>query len=933
MLGFERGAEWRRWDLHLHTPGTQKNDQYLGNNIENKWDQFYQTINEYIGNGTDPMKTIAVIGITDYLSVDNYFKVIKDGRMPASVKMVLPNVEMRMIPLAKGKPINIHCLFDPALINELESRFFSKLTFLYGETNYSASHDDLRRLGREFSAKYLSDEEAYRIGLEQFVITLDTLKKVFKGDPDLRSHTIIAVSNSSKDGVSGVSTHADYTIENGSQMDATRQSIYKMVDLIFSSNDSDVLYFLGEKNDNSKEEIIKKYGSLKGCIHGSDAHKNNKVFEPDGKRYCWIKSDPTFNGLKQIIYEPKARIRISPIKPEEKPAYQVIDSVIFSNSDFQKEKILFNDKLTCIIGGKSTGKSLLLHNMALAIDTVQVNKKINITNSKNKIVSEIEVKWADGGVSRPDIIDEEHKIVYVPQTYLNRLTDENEEQTEIDTIIHDIIIRNKDAASAFETMKTALGIHKKELDKRLYDCVQHYNSYIEKKNELSDIGRLDGIKSEIKRLKKIKKEQTKDISITPEEIVLYDNSISAVKTIDNKISALAQDMAILSEVEDVFQPIELPLNLSGDVISQINEVISKIQKQANDAWIKEIQIFLNRKIKEKASMEFEKKRCKDVEEQIAPKIAGNELLKKLSEQIAREEEKLNKYCNLEKQVSAHQKQFNDDVELIIKQFKEFKKIKNAYAETINKNTEISNDTLVFSVTVPFRAEVFCKKISEIFDKRSIKKCSWLDLSNFDVDIFMNEGNIKEIIELTLSKELRPTKGNSSESILRDIFSDWYNLAYNVTMDEDTIGSMSPGKKALVLLKLLINLDESKCPILIDQPEDDLDNRSIYDELIPFIRCKKIDRQIIIVTHNANIVLGGDAEEVIVANQNGKNSPNKEYRFEYRSGSIEDDLPLESDVKDVLSKQGIQQHICDIMEGGERAFDLRRNKYRIERWIK
>lgn len=104
-------------------------------------------------------------------------------------------------------------------------------------------------------------------------------------------------------------------------------------------------------------------------------------------------------------------------------------------------------------------------------------------------------------------------------------------------------------------------------------------------------------------------------------------------------------------------------------------------------------------------------------------------------------------------------------------------------------------------------------------------------------------------------------------------------------------------------------------------------------MIPFIRCKKIDRQIIIVTHNANIVLGGDAEEVIVANQNGKNSPNKEYRFEYRSGSIEDDLPLEPDVKDVLSKQGIQQHICDIMEGGEKAFDLRRNKYRIERWIK
>ena len=78
--------------------------------------------------------------------------------------------------------------------------------------------------------------------------------------------------------------------------------------------------------------------------------------------------------------------------------------------------------------------------------------------------------------------------------------------------------------------------------------------------------------------------------------------------------------------------------------------------------------------------------------------------------------------------------------------------------------------------------------------------------------------------------------------------------------------------------------------MLIRPEDDLDNRSIFDELIPFIKKKKIMRQIIVVTHNANVVLGADSDEVIVANQHGKNSPNREFRFEYRSGSIEDDLP-------------------------------------------
>ena len=100
----------------------------------------------------------------------------------------------------------------------------------------------------------------------------------------------------------------------------------------------------------------------------------------------------------------------------------------------------------------------------------------------------------------------------------------------------------------------------------------------------------------------------------------------------------------------------------------------------------------------------------------------------------------------------------------------------------------------------------------------------------------------------------------------------------------------PGK-ALVLLKLLINLAQGTYPILIDQPEDDLDNRSIFDDLIPFIKTKKKTRQIIVVTHNANIVLGGDADEVIVANQHGKNSQNKEFQFEYRTGSIENNLPF------------------------------------------
>lgn len=115
MEQYNRGSEWRRWDLHIHTPETQKNDQYQGDSPDEKWDKYYEDIKDYIGDGSDPLKNIAVIGITDYMSIENYKKVMKDGKLPQSIKMVIPNVEMRISPIARNSPINIHCLFNPAI--------------------------------------------------------------------------------------------------------------------------------------------------------------------------------------------------------------------------------------------------------------------------------------------------------------------------------------------------------------------------------------------------------------------------------------------------------------------------------------------------------------------------------------------------------------------------------------------------------------------------------------------------------------------------------------------------------------------------------------------------------------------------------------------------------------------------------------------------
>ena len=104
---------------------------------------------------------------------------------------------------------------------------------------------------------------------------------------------------------------------------------------------------------------------------------------------------------------------------------------------------------------------------------------------------------------------------------------------------------------------------------------------------------------------------------------------------------------------------------------------------------------------------------------------------------------------------------------------------------------------------------------------------------------------------------------------------------------------------------------------------------LFQKVYPsFSEEKKKYRQIIIVSHNPNLVVGADSEQVIVANQEGSDSKNKSKKFEYISGGIENTYENE-DESCYLYCKGIKQHICDILEGGEESFKKRQHKYNIE----
>lgn len=149
--------------------------------------------------------------------------------------------------------------------------------------------------------------------------------------------------------------------------------------------------------------------------------------------------------------------------------------------------------------------------------------------------------------------------------------------------------------------------------------------------------------------------------------------------------------------------------------------------------------------------------------------------------------------------------------------------------------------------------------------------------------------------------------------------DMFSVTYAINFDNKDLRYLSPGEKGIVLLLLYLEAEEDdNRPLIIDQPDDNLDNLSVYPSLIDYFRERKRTRQIIIITHNPNLVVTTDSEQVIVASFDGTKTP----KITYRTGALEDTLKAPG--------RGIREEVCRILEGGIIAFKIREDRYAIDR---
>lgn len=202
-----------------------------------------------------------------------------------------------------------------------------------------------------------------------------------------------------------------------------------------------------------------------------------------------------------------------------------------------------------------------------------------------------------------------------------------------------------------------------------------------------------------------------------------------------------------------------------------------------------------------------------------------------------------------------------------------------------------------------------------------------------VKVFECQSSSGSFLQALFSGKQKIRSGQDREVLAIDVLTATPEVRFYAEIEGDRVGgfspsSMTPGKQALFALTLILNESEEAWPLLIDQPEDDLDSRSIYGVLVSYLAERKTERQIIMVSHNANLVIGADSEQVIVANRHGVDRQNAGAQaFDYFTGSLEYTRPRTESLI-VFDVGGIREHACDILDGGEDAFRKRKEKYNI-----
>lgn len=928
---YSRGSEWRKWDLHVHVPGTALSDGYDKKDGKLDWDRAAEIIEN---------SDVQVLGITDYFSAKNTIDFIKyyKAKYPESEKLLLVNIELRLNESVNSSTdlVHFHVLFRDSVTEDKIFEFLHKLRTQITDT-----------FRRHKSCAELSGSD-----YDKATVTRNEIKKAFHdtfGTEVESTEHVIFLAPANNDGM---------RTQRGHQRKANlTDEIDKDVHAVFGKDQSNAEYFLKQDRYEDKTQTSKSKPVFGGC----DAHNFTelegwlgKAIESPRQVITWVKADPTFDGLQQTLVEPNSRVSISELEPDAKDQYKVIRRVTFSGSTDFPDEIVFNPNLNAIIGSRSSGKSALLAHIAHAIDpdyTIQQQMVAGGNKPQEKDLgpasglswravegTTCSVEWADGS-------SDGGRVIYIPQNWLYQISDNPKEVTDK---IQPVLISRY--ATYFREHERQLGAVKSAnaaIDKAVERWFKVASSLSEVNAEVKGLGSKksvtearDNIGKEISELRAANSLSEADLE--KYQSVTQDIDADKARLVDIEIEAEDLSGYVLTDAKNRFSIVpnsvsvetyltpdieNIPEKLGEELLALIAEAETTIVGQVEAAIV----TYRNALSTEVDTLKKRLKKLQDDNRALIEKHKANATLNELVMRQKAQQAALDKIGKLEERRTEFHSEQKKEAEEVSTQIGARTKALRALQTAFSSETR-SLDQLTFDIAVGFDVETI-RSLSQPFKKNEAGAYLKTEDDEQLVDVKKAQEGPQIFMECLFSKKQKLNQGNVPVDVAKRILGATAEIRFTAILESDSIGgfersTMTPGKRALFALTLILGESEDQWTLLIDQPEDDLDSRSIYGEIVTYLVTQKKQRQIILVTHNANLVVGADAEEILVANRHGDDRKNRDnHTFDYLTGSLEHSSPKKVATFD-LDQMGIREHAVEILDGGEEAFQKRRDKYKL-----
>ncbi len=849
-----KGSSWHKWDLHAHTPYTHLNKAY-----QYCEEKFIQKLCD---------SKIDCIGLTNYFKFNEKEFELKEKIEKRGIK-VFYNLEVRLDYQNKeDQCLDFHIIFSDKVTQQEIDNFLRNADANVGGTE-----------------KKLADLE--KDDFDKAVVNFDQLLECLEKESlKLRGKYLLGFLSRG---------------HGSSRSSSNYEKIVKKVHFLIHSSDK-------QENLKKDREYWLKYN--KPLIQSSDAHEEKQI----GKKYTWIKAEKTFEGLKQIIYEPETRVSIGEEKPQD-PLYK-IDSVGLNFDEEVKttneqddtpfcyagfnETLFFSPNFTCVIGGRGSGKSTLLQLIASAI-----KNKSFVKGLKHETIQKyIEIQ--------PDI-DIMDSVEYLAQNEVEEFATNVSKFTEA-------IFNRIDSKSSGKP---------KELEKQITKGIEKFDeqiAYWQEKNKLEEqLKESEKIRKKYQSivdaftdkdyLDKKAKLQAKyqsliDLKQSKEGFWTFIKELKRVVNFDSKENMEEKnnyDKVYNQLKQDICKKIEeIDTNRENGCFNSEDEKIRTLGAE-HEALSQEIREFL----KEKGVSDESIGDIRNANYHLAKiKMDINDLKHEIKENANKIENF--SYEDIDKNIEEFKDQINEKLSKINSDFEEISK----------NHKEVKPITIEYRLNEDIFEEVF-----EDFDKL-VDKDFKIQKHQSKIKEYLKEIGLKDIINKQhaefiekLDSRIENKKAAFYET-MKDIFDreihfQIYRLLilkhlrnvekykiFEVRYDKRALNETSFGQKCTAVLVVLLSLGNN--PIIIDEPEAHLDSTLIANFLVTLIKKQKQKRQIIFATHNANFVLNADAELIIQL----KNENNK---IVAQSFMIENDA-----YRDDLLK----------LEGGEEAFKNRERKYGI-----